>query len=84
MSKQLIISSAIQKQVFDQIHADHQGIGNCREKARQSVQWPGLLTELEDVVSKCWSCCMNQAWKTEPSTIRFSRITVAKGRHGSI
>ena len=36
-NEQLIISSAMQKQVLDQIHTGHQGIGKCRERARQTV-----------------------------------------------
>ena len=53
-------------QVLDQIYTGHQCIGKCRERARKTVWWPGLSADLEDVVSKYRSCCMNQAQKTEP------------------
>ena len=62
----LIISSVMQKQVLDQLHTGHQGIGKCREWEKQTIWWPGLLAELENVVCKCWSCCMNQEQKTKP------------------
>ena len=63
----LIFPSVMQKQVLDEIHTGHQGIGKCLESARQAAWWPGLSAELESVVSKCRSCCMNQVdlfeWK---------------------
>ena len=65
-NERLIIPSALQKQVLEQIHTGHQGIGKCCDRARRSVWWPELSAELEDVVSKCHSCSMNQAQKTEP------------------
>ena len=37
----LIIPSVLQKQVLEQLHTGHQGIGMCCERARQTVWWPG-------------------------------------------
>ena len=65
-NKGLIIPFALQKQVLEKIHTGHQGIGKCRERAGQTVWWPGLSSEIEDAVGKCRTCCMNQAQKTEP------------------
>ena len=65
-NKWLIILSVMQNQVLDQIHTGHQGTGKCHERARQSVWWPGLSAELDDIAAKCQSCCMNQARKIEP------------------
>ena len=49
----LIIPSALQKQVLEQLHTGHQGIGMCCERARQTVWWPGWSSEIQDVVGKC-------------------------------
>ena len=64
-NERLIIPSALQKHVLEQIRTGHQGLGKCRERAILTVWWPGLSAELEDVVSKYQYCCMNQAQKTE-------------------
>ena len=61
----LLSRSALQKQILNQIHTGHQGISKCRDRARQSVWWPGLSTELEHIIN-CRLCCMYQAQKTEP------------------
>ena len=59
----LIIPAALQKQILNQIHTGHQGISKCHDRARQSVWWTGLSTELENVINKCRLCCMHQALK---------------------
>ena len=61
--ERLIIPSALQKKVLEQIHTSHHGIGKCSERARHTVWWPGLSSEMEDVVGKCRSCCINEAQK---------------------
>ena len=65
-NERLIIPSVLQKPVLEQIHTSHQGIEKCCDRAKHTVWWPGLLAELKDVVSKCQSCSMNRAQKTEP------------------
>ena len=65
-NERIIIRLAIQGQVLDQTHAGHQDIQKCRDRARQSVWWPGLFTEVQDLVSKCHTCCQHQSQKTEP------------------
>ena len=46
-NEQLIIPAELQKQISNQNHTGHQGITKCHDRARQSVWWPGLSTELE-------------------------------------
>ena len=36
--------------ILDKIHAGHQGIVKCRERAKNSVWWPGLSKQLEDIM----------------------------------
>ena len=42
----IVIPPALRKELLDKIHEGHQGITKCRERARQSVWWPGLSREL--------------------------------------
>ena len=43
----------MRKEILDKIHAGHQGITKCRERAKQAVWWPGVGKEIEDKVMKC-------------------------------
>lgn len=42
--------------VLNCLHASHQGIVACKARARQSVYWPGINKQLEEVVRCCTIC----------------------------
>ena len=44
----IVIPSSLQTDMLKRIHKGHQGIGKCRERARHSVWWPGLNSQLEN------------------------------------
>ena len=52
----LVIPVAMQETILGKIHEGHQGITKCRERAKQSVWWPGLSKQIEDLVEKCDKC----------------------------
>ena len=62
----IVIPSSLRKDILNKIHAGHQGITKCRERARQSVWWPGISKELEELVKRCHICCKTQSQRAEP------------------
>ena len=62
----IIIPQSLRKKVLQQIHTGHQGITKCRDRARQSVWWPGLPSQLQDMVSSCEVCCQHHSQRAEP------------------
>ena len=58
----VVIPSALRLEMLDRIHTGHQGISKCRERAKQSLWWPGLSRQLEELVKNCSTCrkCLNQ------------------------
>ena len=38
----IVIPSPLRRKLLDKIHSGHQGITKSRERARQSIWWPGL------------------------------------------
>ena len=52
--------------MLDCLHASHQSLVKCRERARQSVWWPGLSKQLEALVQTCRECCKHKIQKAEP------------------
>lgn len=62
----LIIHSSLRLDILEKIHAGHQGIRKCRERARDSVWWPGLSKQIEDMVTTCPVCCKYRENHAEP------------------
>ena len=50
------------------VHEGHQGITKCRERARSSIWWPGLSTDLEELDRNCEECAKAQAQRAQPLT----------------
>jgi transposase InsO family protein len=54
--------------VLVKLHEGHQGVVKCRERAQQSVWWPGLSQQLNEVVLNCRACCQERQNHREPLT----------------
>ena len=65
-NNRIIIPSLLRQEILDKIHTGHQGIHKCRERARQSVWWPGISRQLEDLIRSCPHCCKEQLQSVEP------------------
>ena len=66
MGSRLIIPSSMRLDILDKIHSGHQGIRKCRERAKDSVWWPGLSKQIEDMVTTCTICCKERKNRAEP------------------
>lgn len=61
-----VIPSALRNDVLDRLHEGHQGVVKCRARVRQSVWWPGLSQQLNELVLKCHACIKERTNHTEP------------------
>ena len=52
----LVIPVSMRMDILKRIHEGHQGIVECRERAKISVWWPGLSKQLEELVIGCSIC----------------------------
>lgn len=62
----VVIPAALRLEMLDRIHTGHQGISKCRERARQSLWWPGLSRQLEELVKNCSECRKFTNQRSEP------------------
>jgi len=62
----IVIPTALRLEMLDKLHSGHQGITKCRQRARQSIWWPGLSKQLEELVKGCSQCCKSQNQRAEP------------------
>ena len=64
----IVIPPSLRREMIDQLHIGHQVITKCRERARQSVWWPGINRQLVDVILSCPECCRERKQPTAPLT----------------
>ena len=62
----LIIPSSMRLEILEQIHEGHQGIVKCRRRAKDSVWWPGLSNQVQDMVTSCRKCIEYRKPNREP------------------
>ena len=56
----IIIPASMRLSMLDKVHTGHQGVTKCRERARQSIWWPGLSRQLDELVKNCPECSKAQ------------------------
>ena len=62
----LVIPASMRLDMLDKLHAGHQGIVKCRVRARESVWWPGIGRQLEELVNECPVCRKYRRNHVEP------------------
>ena len=55
-SSRIVIPRSMRKEIKSKLHIGHLGIEIMRLRARDCVYWPGIDSEIEDLVSNCSSC----------------------------
>ena len=56
MDMRVVIPKEERKNVLSQLHASHQGLEKSKRRARESVFWPGINSDIANTVNACNSC----------------------------
>lgn len=62
----IVVPQTLQKEMLTLLHEGHQGVGRCKARARDSVWWPTLNSELEQLVGTCERCAQTRIQRCEP------------------
>jgi transposase InsO family protein len=54
--KQLVIPRSMRRQVLEALHSSHLGINMTKRRARDSVFWPGISSDVKNMVEACYEC----------------------------
>jgi len=49
----IVIPTSLRAEILKKLHEGHLGITKCRERAKQSVWWPGLSKDLTKMIENC-------------------------------
>lgn len=56
----IVIPRSMQAEILEKIHAGHQGQQKCKQRASQSVWWPGISKQIENLINNCRHCDQNK------------------------
>ncbi len=56
----MVVSSALRKNVLDELHEEHPGVSRMKSLARSYVCWPNMDVEIDNMVKECDVCQQNQ------------------------
>ena len=53
-------------EILDRVHEGHQGVIKCRERAKQTIWWPEISKQIQDMTECCRICNEHKKNSTEP------------------
>ena len=63
----IVIPETMRDEVLHRIHEGHQGMVKCNERAKGSVWWPGINSQIQKLVLSCGKCQADRpAQRKEP------------------
>ena len=62
----IVIPQSERKETLRKIHQGHQGIERCRMRVRESVSWPGVSNQIEQLIKQCPECIKASRMQREP------------------
>ena len=55
----VIIPAVLRRKYLEKVHAGHQGINSCLQRAREYIFWNGYTNDIKETVEKCGLCQEN-------------------------
>ena len=65
-NNRIVVPSSLKKQALKHIHEGHQGIERIRLRAKCSVWWPCVTSEVKQYVENCRECARESKPRREP------------------
>ena len=59
LGRRVVIPASCRQRVLECLHSAHQGPAKMIERAKNSVYWPGMIEDLEQIRKRCTSCDRN-------------------------
>ncbi len=72
--KRIVVPKQSQSKTLDKIHTGHQGIQRCRLLANTAVWWPGISSEVENMVHQCPKRATPNKQQMIPSELPWQKV----------
>lgn len=60
LDNRLVIPKTLRHEILQKIHFNHLGVNKCNNRAKQCVFWPNMTNDIENLISKCYTCKLYQ------------------------
>ena len=64
--KRLVIPSPMRVDILNKMHSEHLGVTKCRDRAKNTVWWPGISSQIDQLVRHCQICIKEKKNAAEP------------------
>jgi len=75
-----VVPLSLCARIKEKLHGAHTGIQSCLCRARETVYWPGMNSDLTDYISKCNICSCYQSSQAKEPLIFHEILLIALGR----
>ena len=82
-NQRIVIPKDQRKEILQTLHSSHQGMVKTKRRARMTVYWPAINSDIENITESCWKCQENQPSNrkepmiTEPAPTRvFEQVSI--------
>ena len=52
----VVIPKSLRKEILEDLHTAHQGVKTALRRARESIYWPNMNSEIKEYISRCETC----------------------------
>ena len=56
----IVMPQSLQKEYLQCLHMGHLGISKCQARAKTTVFWPNIDSDISQLIARCEACCENQ------------------------
>ena len=67
--QRIVIPKIMRQEILKKLHQAHMGIEKTKLRARETVFWPGINRQIEDMVKSCETCLENQKKQAKETMI---------------
>lgn len=71
--QRIVIPKILRKEILKKLHIGHMGLEKCKLRARESVFWPGLNNDLQNMIHNC-DICLSHRKNCQKETLQLHDI----------
>lgn len=62
----VLVPANLREEALKALHLGHQGIVKCRDRAKSSLWWPGISSNIKQKIEQCRVCAEHRSNRPEP------------------